>query len=146
MEYITRFGEPEKFTNEIKERLQYFDEDVKVKSGILLQDGAFDYEILRVRVGRNIQMDLAINGNEIIVSVPKTEWTKNPLSLKETIITVVELKNAVDNNAWLHARDVYYVYEKKVHLAKNKQMHKRQMFMDACGFLADIANNYQKAV
>lgn len=146
MEYITRFGEPEKFTNEIKERLQYFDEDVKVKSGILLQDGAFDYEILRVRVGRNIQMDLAINGNEIIVSVPKTEWTKNPLSLKETIITVVELKNAVDNNAWLQARDVYYVYEKKVHLAKNKQMHKRQMFMDACGFLADIANNYQKAV
>lgn len=146
MEYITRFGEPEKFTNEIKERLQYFDEDVKVKCGILLQDGAFDYEILRVRVGRNIQMDLAINGNEIVVSVPKTEWTKNPLSLKETIITVVELKNAVDNNAWLQARDVYYVYEKKVHLAKNKQMHKRQMFMDACGFLADIANNYQKAV
>lgn len=146
MEYITRFGEPERFTNEIKERLHHFDKDVKVKSGILLQDGAFDYEVLRVNVGFKFQMDLRIDGNKIIVSVPKTGWTKNPLSLKETNVDVVKLKNAVDNDTWLHARDVYYVYEKKVHLAKNKQMHKRQIFMDACGFLADIADNYQKAV
>ncbi len=76
MEYITRFGEPEKFTSEIKERLRAIGVDVPVKCNILQQNGCYDYEILTVKIGEIVKMDLRILGNQIIASVQKTPGTK----------------------------------------------------------------------
>lgn len=131
MQYIRRFGEPKAFAKEIGERLG----KKKIKCSPYTNGrNEEDLEILSVKIN-NVKLNLRISGNVIEVSKKITGDTK-PVILKNISVDTVKTEDEYGH------RQQYVVYEKYVHLAKNKKMHKNQLFMDACGLVTDVYKAY----
>lgn len=126
------FGEAQDFAEELKIRLS----KRLVSASFLDEEGTLDEDVLRIKVDDHVCVDLSIFKNEICVSTKKRLSNQSLSTLKGVSFDSIVLNDNVDGGT--PRANTYYLYEKKVHLAKNAKMHKRQIFMEACELIENI--------